>query len=911
MKISFSDVDNHSQNPYINVNGNTTSNSSSTVTRNVADRSFSLDISSKVTDNAYKGQGKTIKEVQISAESMDVDAYRDYMAVMSNCVSDEDFARMQKDGFNPSEMDFEDSVSIVDHIKAAVMKGGTEVVGYTDTISAKALEEITGSEVFARELKSAFGQKDIPLDENIAKDAYGAFNQQSEISSVSQTDAKYLIENDLVPSISNLYTAAFSSGKAQLQETRGYYSDSNGYLSKKAQNNEIVNLEPQMKAIIKEAGFEVNEKTLEDSSSIIRMGMPLTVSNFEKFEEISSLKMPLNVKEFVSLAARAVEDGVAIKDYSLLRKKSMRQEAVDIFNEVNTLGTIKGRRVLEEVRLSMSVEANLKLLRSGVSIDTAPMEDLVKNLKEIEKEFAINLSGDDDEIEAVRKKDIFEETLNLTDIIRTAPISISYEYEASDSLVEVSDKALSLSRAKAAQSYEPLMTSVRGDLGDSIQKAFRNADELLEEMDVPLTDENRRAVRILGYNSMEINDSNLQMIKDKDRLLCDTIENMTPGRVLGMIRNNVNPTLMSVSELNEYLSTLDTAGEDILSYSKFLYKLEKDNEITPEEKESYIGIYRLVNQLEKTDHKAIGAIEKAGYEFNFENMLSALRSTKKRMDYRVDDNFGGVDVIDKGIASITSQIAKGFVADTSDLKEVLGYIGEKKAQEEFEEQQNKEIRDSFKTETEVIEELKNMKLPVSAENIISMTSVIKDGTSVFRRLKQSGYKKEGRINLNSEKEAKESYKEYTADVKSFIEEKVFSDDEAARALNSMDIKLLADMYHFSDFLERRSAQENYEIPVDINGEVVAVNLKVVHKKDEASAEISFEAQRYGKVRGYITPSDKGLSGNYTCTSPEGLKLLDSRKDELKEVLDRIADTDVISTDKLYKAAKAFIEFVTA
>ena len=42
-----------------------------------------------------------------------------------------------------------------------------------------------------------------------------------------------------------------------------------------------------------------------------------------------------------------------------------------------------------------------------------------------------------------------------------------------------------------------LMTAPRTDLGDSIQKAFRNVDDILNDLDMELTDDNRRAVRFL------------------------------------------------------------------------------------------------------------------------------------------------------------------------------------------------------------------------------------------------------------------------------------------------------------------------------------------------------------------------------------------------------------------------------
>ena len=63
---------------------------------------------------------------------------------------------------------------------------------------------------------------------------------------------------------------------------------------------------------------------------------------------------------------------------------------------------------------------------------------------------------------------------------------------------------------------ESLMTEPRKDLGDKISKAFRNIDDILSDLGLETNEENRRAVRILGYNRMQINNDNINAIKAAD-----------------------------------------------------------------------------------------------------------------------------------------------------------------------------------------------------------------------------------------------------------------------------------------------------------------------------------------------------------------------------------------------------------
>ena len=956
MNISFNPSDMKNTNAFVNVGQSAQGiASSSSKISNGLGISVNLN-SSAIENNAYKGSNNKNKDIVNSAdlEAMTLSAQRDYMTIMSNCVSDEDFAKMQKEGFNPGSTDVHESVSIVDKIKAEMIKGGTNVVGYTDTLSSEALENIAGSKVYANELKNQFEAKDIPLTEENASEVVDVYEKLSNVSEISDAGKKYLVENSLTPSVDNIYTATYSAGKDASVQGHGYYSAGNvsGYYAKKPDDVNIDELLPQIESIVKNAGYEFSKESIEASKWLIEKGIPLTEETFDRFMNINEVTLPMSFEEFTDHATDALSDGIQISKADLSRKTSLRQEATDIYNEVQSLGTIKGRRVLEEVRLQMTVEANLKLLRSGYAIDTAPMEELVKNLKEIEKEYAINLTGDDDEVEAIRKKNTFEDTVNVVEQIKVAPINISYAYEEADTLFTVGQKAVSLANEyeRASESYETLMTTPRYDLGDRISKAFQNVDDMLSSMELPLTEENRRAVRILGYNRMEITEENIDAVSKKDSLLTETLENLTPGRVLGLIRSDNNPLMMSVSELNEYLKAQDTTKDDLMSYSKFLYKLEQSNEITENEREAYIGIYRLVNQIEKGDHSSVGVIEATNAQFNLENIISTIRSRKhKPMDYKVDSTFGGVelswkglevstDATDRGIASITTQIAKGQIKDVKDLKEMLEEIGDSEAKKEFEKEQFEQVREAFRTEEDILSMLNATNTPVNAENIASMELMLNNPSSVFKKLKEIGYKKDNNIKLDSKEEAQKSYEKMTDEMKEFIEEEAFGENEDLFRYKSVDIREMADMYQHINFLNYQSGDENFEIPADINGEITAINLKVIHGKEESSVAISFESEIFGKVASQFQVTDKGLSGYCSCSNKEGVSILDNNKDALKLELDnedimlddvhfiegkdidlkefqekvirdRKADTDVISTDKLYKAAKIFIGYV--
>lgn len=183
----------------------------------------------------------------------------------------------------------------------------------------------------------------------------------------------------------------------------------------------------------------------------------------------------------------------------------------------------------------------------------------------------------------------------------------------------------------------------RADMGDSIRKAFQNVDDILQDLELEVTEPNRRAVRILAYNQMEINPESIASIKAADQKVQNMFQNLTPSVVMEMIREGVNPLELNVEQLNskaqEIKNQMEDAGEE--KFSKYLWKLEQHQEISPQERDSYIGIYRLLNQIDKTDGAVIGALVNQGAELSMKNLLTAVRTNRNPgINVSVDENFG-------------------------------------------------------------------------------------------------------------------------------------------------------------------------------------------------------------------------------------------------------------------------------
>ncbi len=627
-------------------------------------------------------KGKSLIELQEEAGNVDVGIQRDYMTVVSHTMSEEDYAKMQEEGFDFGSMDPEEAVTIVDKIKAELVRAGKNIVGYTDDMDIGKLTAALGSEVLARSVVDSFREADVPLTKENLSAVSRAWNMNLELSPLAEGSYDYLIDNDMEAEIWNLYLAQSSGAGQGTSAPKFYAEDVQGYYTQSAGRADNTQLQGQIDRIIEQAGGQVNEKSRMNAAWLLDKGLPLTAENLKRLEALQDIQLPMTEERFAKAAAAAVAEGRDPVHASFTENGGNLYERAAAISEFYhsselweaTVGDITARRQLEEVRLRMSAEVNVRLLRSGFSIDTEPMVELIEALKRAEYQLANQYFPRDNM--AVEKYQNYQKASNVAGQLPGLPADVlgmfaKGEGAASLETIYNEGKALQASYEKAQASYEKLMTGPRSDLGDSIDKAFASVEHILKDLGAELTDENRRAVRILGYNQMEMNLSNLEAVRDADRQVQGVLEKLTPAATLKMIRDGFNPLEKSFGELEQYFKTLPPEyKKEADSYSRFLYGLERNNEITPEERESYIGIYRLVRQLEKAEGAAVGALVNAQTEIHFSNLLSALQSSRSRpLDMLVSDETGSKLGVTRKGESISSQISRAFNKTVREIRE--------------------------------------------------------------------------------------------------------------------------------------------------------------------------------------------------------------------------------------------------
>ncbi len=828
-----------------------------------------------VGERSNREKGTTLAEIQQKAESADVAIQQDYMTLMSNTLSEEDYAKLEEEGFRFSDMDPEEAVTIVDKIKAELVKSGQHIVGYTDDLDVETLSQAIGSESLARAIRDSFKQADIPMTEENVNKVVQAWDMTKNLKTPTGGSYHYMIDNELPPEIWNFYLAQSSgAGEGEYSQSGYYAEDVQGYYSQSAalagyqqRVDADSKLSEQIDKVIKQAGMQVTEENRQAAGWLLFRDLPLTPENLKHLQEVKSVTFPVEQKSFAKAAVTAISRGENPIRGNLAKEENIYEKANDILEKY---GNLTDRKQLEEIRLRMTAEVNVKLLKSGFAIDTAPMEELLEAIRQAEAEVAARYFPRDEQ--AVSKYETYQATNRIVEQLPTMPVQLlgSMPIVGNDAttLENFHEKGLELKQRydKASESYEALMTAPRRDMGDSIKKAFANVDDILQDLGYDTNDENRRAVRILAYNRMEMSVENIALVKNADEQVRSVVEKMTPAATLKMIRDGVNPLEATFEELNQYFDDLPESYEDAAeSYSRFLYGLEKQKEISAQERESFIGIYRLVRQIEKTDGAAIGALVNTQAELGFSNLLSAVRSGKfKSMDVKVTDELGMMEeMVQKGV-TISEQIAKGFVTKVQGMLKEISYTGE--AKESYQQMELEQIRMAAKADNESLALLQRGELPANAGNLLAAQALMSKGKSPFEEWKNRAkndtadelYHK--LVNVWETMEDKERFAE---DYETLLEETLqnVEDMSIMEAVSSLDVKQFQLLHKQLSVAASLARKEEFILPMYIGEELANVHVTLNRQAGtKGSVNLSVDLSKEEHVEAYFVLKNRDLSG---------------------------------------------------
>ena len=753
-------------------------------------------------------------------------------------------------------------------------------------------------------------------------------------------DAKWLLANDLPITIDNLRT---------LDVLRGI--------------KENMTLDKALVQIVQAmaAGSEAEQAVLDTSQFIIARDIINGFNSVKDGDIITAINIMANNAAQYNTGA----DG-EVQELSLALLKQAGKENENNGNSAANTAVIPeniidgmseqeiqaviAKKNIAEICLKMTVQSVGLMAGKGINVETAPLESIVKELREIENAYYMARFGIQGDM-ADKELGLMQEALQKTSDIANAPASVIGMGIRQMNLIsfnELHAAAVSetANRNQFMETYEKVATEPDKNFGDSIEKAFqRSVPDILQSLGLEDTQANERAVRILGYNSMEITEDNISAVKEYDASLNRIIDNMKPSVVLDMIRNGSNPLNKSIEELDRELAGIayDKGVTPEEKYSRYLWQLERSNAITEQERDGYIGVYRLLNNIEKTDGAAIGAVIQSKREMTLGNLLSAVRSIKgSGIDVEVDNDYGRLESLVYHSKPITMQLDSGFNPDSGesgqdsgnryyqglvseaidnitpdsvnemsdgDMEKILDTSLEKFAEEmksrspenklmrEYYDKQAEEVRDMMQNRAEADLYLANMQIPVTVASLGAAIQMIKEGYSpvkeCYNRRNILGEKEKKEFeetadNMAESLDSEESIKSECEKARKYMEE-ILSRSYCEPDITSDELMKLKSLGRGIQLHGMMAGRRSYDIPVITGDTVTNMNVTILSGQDDkGKVRISISnANEDGNGQNLNISAEFKISGSavkgiVSCSNRESYEAVKESSMELKE-----------------------------
>ncbi|MBP5326025.1 MAG: hypothetical protein J6Y86_11100 [Pseudobutyrivibrio sp.] len=802
-------------------------------------------------------------------------------------------AKSREDGHDPMDMEPETLVTVVDEIKMNLAKAGADI-SKMGGLSKAEIEAMSGSISQAVEMTNGLSDK-LPVEAQA-----------------------YLVKNDLEPTITNVYNATYSApANPEAAETD---EDIIGLLEQ---------LGDKLDSLIEQIESEQSESAQRQMSpkdmkelvaTMMKQDVPVTKEHLEYMAQLSEYEKP-EEEDIVNAISDIIAEGKEPKDAYLIPGYSLMDQAKKTFEEVmgmdvNQLPTITAQRQLTEIQLTMTVEATFTMMKNGISVNTNDLSDLLDKLKLQETSLLQILMKAENKEATNNNVNLFKEVMNNMTEIQSAPAAVFGRFSnigmETFSYVHQVSVSVTAEYSRMEMTYEAVGTEVRADLGDNINKAFRNVDDILADLNIEVTESSQKAVRVLAYNEMEITAESVTSMKASTELVARTFKSMTPAVVAEMIKRGNNPLDMTMNELKETAENIKAetgSTSDEESFAKFLWKAQHNAQISESERDAFVGVYRLLHQVEKSDGAAIGALISQGTEVTLRNLMTAVRSSKHTgRDYEINDKFGALDEMVVKDLSITEQIEKVFLTDRCrDAKEAMTpakmhQVGENEildmnpdefasameqaeleAEEQAEIQYNEyitsQLKQAISSSSNVENILEQFNIPNSANMISAVEALMQDSNTVIKDLygraaKQQDMDIQDLIDLayqrfsdacHTPEEMAEAEEALGTIAENVMKKMIEMED--VRTIDMDSMKLV--VQQSKAIREMANRGETYHIPIMVADEAGNMNLRIVRGNGESCLiKMALYLQSTGTISTTFRYEAGEVKANVECESAQ-------------------------------------------
>lgn len=930
-----------------------------------------------ISKNGVSGISDSITSVEEALKN-DAQVAKDNLKALFNKLSGAEAVVMDEDGWDINDLDEEEILTVVDRIKIMLATYCEDYQVMAGNIDSDAIKEAVGDNALASKISKKLSGTYIPTTEENVREVGQALEMAEELDHVMSDDTlSYLMKNNLDAAISNVYMAQHSASGMNVPVS---IDDS--------QWNQLL---PQVDKVIEKAGLEVSDETREEARWLIERQINLTPENMVKLDELKDYEFVFDEDAVIDNCVNAMAEGKKANEALITGNSDSSwkkvSEAVNVLNNATaadvenvtmqygsltiarlsfSMTSVEGyiaanysvevssavvtnNRILNEARLMLTAYSGSVLINSGIDIFNEDLSNIVDMLHQAQNRYIIN-EFSDKQTGSVSEEDLnkvsgFTDIINSLRFMPSAAIGAVVTAGVTVTVASMHHEGSSFQQRyeHAGQAYDTMSTKVRSDMGDNIKKAVdASASAILEDLGLEQSKENVRCINILASNSMEITEENIYTVKNIDTVINNIMDNISPETVLEMIRDGINPLDAPIEALNDFINERQKdITDEIEKFSEFLYKLDKNGDISSDEREKFIGIYKMFSMFKKDSGRAIGALVNQGAEITMGNIVMAINSRKNyRMDVTIDENAGMAEITGKAAYFDTLFSTLGNSINPRALKERAEDIdgmslekfailmeeadNDREVLAEYYNEQIETMKSFADAEDRVIRMLTDYDIPVTFNNLMASEGINKNIRDMFGRYLNDDSDEKVKSDLenltdalSSEEDTNKAYETLQKDVNMSVR-RMLCGDESDR----LDLRGLRTLTEGVRLMGTLSSRHNYIIPFETDDGIGAINLKLIsdgsgkgritigmtigdNQRSYIECNVSQSKIDIFALRGNNTLDGDALGKGLKELGFEDINIISAVSDILPE--GSMAKEESVPTQDLYRVAKTLVK----
>ena len=519
---------------------------------------------------------------------------------------------------------------------------------------------------------------------------------------------------------------------------------------------------------------------------------------------------------------------------------------------------------LEVIRYQMTFRSAMKLKIDGVDVKSMQLSELRERLEVIQGVKSPSETGQQEE----QVREIYQK-LSVIRGSSTKFIADIATGAIEKSLIHI--ESLYQKAQKGIDRYDLLRTQPRADLGDQIEVAFANAESLLIGLEMESSEENMRAVEILGRNQMNITMANIEKVRQLDGQLQQLFRVLKPEFARQLLSNKVDllhePLDRLIQKTEELEMKVRIHPEEKLA--RALHIIMENPKYSQDEKDALLSVYKMIYRIEKSNNSAIGTLLATGREVNLANLLQVTKYVDKGLtrgskstEFQVDDTFGLLENQEELEFSVKKQIDAVLYKENKEMLEMV------------QEMPQKTIKDLLKYGNITLGEIN------SFEQLRKNEFALKDKMEQLQKALERQGVPEFEISMKEVEDA-------------FFGRKTTSISELfVREQGSQEvIKIAKEVEQQFRIVQKMNQQEHFDtIPVVINGQYQQMNLyyREQESRSESQGEalrlyMSYSTENLGRVNLRVDMEENRTKIAYSCPNDIGKDLLKSHQKELGDI----------------------------